>query len=127
MAATEPSHPERSPVAELQKLLRWTAWPLNRLDPERLRREEDLRASLLHRLLFAVTLVTILYALLGSFRIARSELFPFDVVEMLGAIALSSWLLARRMIPAATMWLLVIMTHPVGFLVATYGVGSPGH
>lgn len=112
-------------MANLQKLLRWTTWPLNRLDPDRLRREEDLRASLLRRLLVAVTLATILYAALGVLRIARSELFPFDAMEMLAAIGLSSWLLARRMIPAATMWLLVIMSHPVSFLVATYGVASP--
>jgi hypothetical protein len=108
----------------LEWLEKWT-WKLYRIDPERLNREEDLRAPLLRRLMLATGAVCILYVLLVAAGWLSNPSFPYDVIELSLTLLACRSLLHRGNVSTATVLLLVVMSHPAAFAVARYGIASP--
>lgn len=102
-----------------------STWRLYRIDPERLRREEDLRAALLRRLILGTSLLVALYASLALARVLSSRFFPYDALELALTLAFCRWLLRHGRTSSATMLLLVVLSHPAGFAVAEHGIGGP--
>jgi signal transduction histidine kinase len=111
-------------TTRLDRLERWV-WQVHRLDPVRLQREQPLRAQLLQQMLIVTAGASLLYLALGILGLVKSRIFPFDALEMLAAVGLSAWLSRRGKVLSATTLLPVVMSHPVSFLTATYGLHSP--
>lgn len=108
----------------LQRAESWSN-RLYRLDPVRLRREQDFRAPLLRRLLFAVGGVAILYLALGFGGVVSGLFFPYDALELLLAVVLCVWLLRRGHTSTALVLPLVIYSHFASSIISYYGVDSP--
>ena len=87
--------------------------------------EQTLRAELLRPLLLASTLALVLYLLLGYGGYVRRFLFPWSALELLCAIGAAAWLLRQGRISLATVLLLTFLSHPIGFLIADYGLETP--
>jgi hypothetical protein len=111
-------------ASSFERLEEWT-WRLYRIEPARLRREEDLRAVLLRRLLLATGVVCLLYVALVASGGLSSGIFPYDVIELALTVVVCQWLLRRDKVSTATVLLLVVLSHPAGFAVAEHGIGSP--
>jgi signal transduction histidine kinase len=107
-----------------ERLERWTC-RLYRIDPARLRREEDLRAALLRRVIVAAGLACLLYVALVAVGVLSSSIFPFDAIELALTLVVCQWLLHRGKVSTATVLLLVVLSHPAGFAVAEHGIASP--
>ncbi len=109
-------------------LRRLDAWSsrLYRLDPERLRREEELRATLLRQLVVATAAISACYLLLACVGIlAPSRRLLWSTVELLATAAACGWFLHRRTVSLGTILLLVVLSHPASFAVADFGLESP--
>jgi signal transduction histidine kinase len=96
-----------------------------RLDPERVRREQGLRTALLRRLLLAAGAVALLYLLLGVSGVVSGQVFPYDALELLVAVAVCAGLLRRGHAATALVLPVVIFSHTASSLIARYGIDSP--
>jgi signal transduction histidine kinase len=112
------------PVGWTERVEEWT-WRLYRLEPERLRRETDLRVALLRRLLVATGAACLLYVALEAAGILATVAFPYDAIELSIALWVCHWLLRRGKASTATVLLLVFISHPAGFAIGQYGIRSP--
>jgi signal transduction histidine kinase len=108
----------------LERLEEWSA-QLYRLDPERLRREQGLRAALLRRLLLATGAVALLYLGLGLAGVVAGRFFPYDALALLLAAAGCAWLLRRGHTATALVLPLVVFSHTASSVIGHYGVASP--
>jgi signal transduction histidine kinase len=108
----------------LERFEDWN-WRLYRLEPERLRREERMRAALLRRLLVATGAACLLYVALEVAGVLSNPFFPYDALELVGVLLLCRWLLARGKPSTATVILLAVLSHPAGFAIGHYGIRGP--
>ncbi len=109
-------------------LRRIDAWSsrLYRLDPERLRREEELRATMLRQLAIAAAAISASYLVLAWMGIvAPSRRLLWSTLELLATSAACGWFLRRNMVSLGTILLLVILSHPASFALADFGLESP--
>jgi len=109
-------------------LRRLDAWSsrLYRLDPDRLRREEELRATMLRQLVIATAAISACYLLLACVGIlAPSRRLFWSTLELLATAAACGWLLHRTTVSLGTILLLVALSHPASFAVADFGLESP--
>jgi signal transduction histidine kinase len=111
----------------LDRMESWSQrlYRLYRLDPERVRREADLRSDLLRRLLLAAGASALLYLGLGMLGIVAGSFFPYDAVELLATAAGCAWLVRRGHAANALVFPLVVFSHTASSLIARYGVASP--
>jgi signal transduction histidine kinase len=108
----------------LERLESWSA-RFYRLDPERLRREQALRAALLRRLLLAAGTAAVLYLILGFAGVVSGLFFPYDALELLLAVAVCAWLLRRAHTSTALVLPVVVFSHTASSVIARYGITSP--
>ena len=111
-------------LAVMDRLHEWST-RFYRLDPERLAREQGLRADLLRRLLLVAGCEAVLYLALGLASVASGRFFPYDAIELLAVIALCAWMLSRGYAAAAMALPLVVISHTASSIIARYGVASP--
>jgi signal transduction histidine kinase len=107
-----------------QRFEEWS-WRLYRMEPERMRREANLRVALLRRLLGATAAAGLLYAALQGVGVLAIRTFPYDLIELLLVLALCRWLLAHGKASTATVLLLAVISHPAAFAVGQYGIDTP--
>jgi signal transduction histidine kinase len=98
---------------------------LYRLDPDRLRREQEFRARLLLRLLLGVGAIALLYLTLGLAGIVTGLFFPYDALELLLAVIVCVWLARRGHTSTALVLPLVIYSHFASSVISYYGISSP--
>jgi signal transduction histidine kinase len=113
------------PRAGLFERIEEWSWRLYRLEPERLRRETNLRVALLRRLLVATAAAGLLYAALEMAGVLANRVFPYDLIELFLVLAICRWLLARGNAATATVLFLAVISHPAAFAAAQYGIDTP--
>ncbi|HKI16720.1 MAG TPA: histidine kinase, partial [Isosphaeraceae bacterium] len=109
-------------------LRRLDAWSsrLYRLDLDRLRREEELRATMLRQLVIATAAISAFYLLLASLGIVTpSRRLLWSILELLATAVACGWFLHRQTVSFATILLLVVLSHPASFALADFGLESP--
>lgn len=87
--------------------------------------EELLRYEVLGPVLAAGLGLGVLYLIVGFFADVRSHVFPWDAIELAVVAAIGFVLRARGHTALAAMLLIVVLSHPIAFLCATYGLASP--
>jgi len=108
----------------LQSVESWSN-RLYRLDPVRLRREQDFRARLLTRLLLGAGAIALLYLTLGLAGIVTGLFFPYDALELLLAVVVCVWLARQGHTSTALVLPLVIYSHFASSVISYYGISSP--